>query len=159
MNQFKFITRAAILSVSLSIPYYSFADHLTRTIANYSTMPWEVQFVTSEGNVYFKNIDESQCVNSKIVHDHPQNGPCIIYPQQNITLVYTTSVSQIQGYVLITDYTGESHSLGYNQYWPSPFDLDSSPLDSVKTNRPHGGDMIILLESWGGRCKPGYCAD
>ncbi len=160
MNKYKIISKIIFAGIILVLPYYSNAQNCHAQIINSSKKPWTINFSTIDGNVHFSNINNNQCIGSKLdKNNNPVNGPCIINPSQEVFIYYTYRDYDTNGYVDITDYTGESIEFFYgSKHCPALKTNSESVTSSVGVNDPSTASISMVLESWADGCNPKYCS-
>ncbi len=137
-----------ILLILIKSPILSYATCNTY-IYNATAQQWRLQFSPSDGNVYFLNINPSQCPNSEIRHGEVVNGPCILNPNDLIEISYTTNDDTSAGLIYVTNTLNNnnpnlqlSFSNSGNAGCPN---LENGYLQNtvVKVNYPNPGFFVI----------------
>jgi len=120
------------------VPWTASAASCTRHIYNNSNQPWTFEAQTDQGNVHF----------SGAVCDGQTNGSCKVPANTTLSIQYTFSQNDSQGYWIITDHNGAVKKFGYTgQVGACPSIGHSGNTGGVAVNDPANGD----LHAWNGQ--------
>ncbi len=155
----------SILSSTLLLNQ-SFAHSCHGHFVNNSNESWVISFDNSshdggEGNVYFRLESGQYCDES-----HIKNGPCTIYPGEELNVDYTKTNGQINGTIYLTDHNNNSKSWPYgtgtkgftdcmwintNPQYEDTQDSnahDSDDQGAVTLNNPSDGGALFKGDAW-----------
>ncbi len=147
ISTFKKNSFLLIISVLVNSPILSYATCDTN-VYNSTNQSFNLLVNSTYGDIYFTNINPSQCPDSKIKHGKPVNGPCTLKPNDLIVLSYTTTGDNIYGDMFITDSSNQTIRIPYsnNKHGDCPKLLDTDPQNTnfnFNLNYPNDGFFVI----------------